>query len=327
MKLFRRRRSQPPKQSTEVSPPTAESAAPAYIDWPVNVCHELELTGSVGKGGKNRTADVELIQEALNEIAPTWGGPEAKLSVTGKCDSQTTKAIKRIQQWHFGKGDGRIDPKKGTHRKIVQILDGFVDIFIAQQPSDATDEASASINKYWISEMQTISVKDMVDQIARALRSDPGKKIKYMVIIGHGAPGLQRVGPGPRDGKHHLVLQEQVDFTAPAKGQEQKLAGGAETELRRLSGGFHPNAVITLGGCTVAGTSNESWGVVDGKNLLKGVSKALGNVYVQAGDTFQYDKQSGIEGTCIRARGDSCWVVTGTGFWGPGDDAEFSAAD
>jgi peptidoglycan hydrolase-like protein with peptidoglycan-binding domain len=71
------------------------------------------IGGSVGKGGRNDPADVEAVQEALNQR----GG--ARLKVDGKYGPQTLKAIEAFQR-QLGKfqPDGLIEPNRGTARAL-----------------------------------------------------------------------------------------------------------------------------------------------------------------------------------------------------------------
>lgn len=60
------------------------------------------ISGSVGKGGDNKEADVKLVQELLKQKGQN-------VSVDGDCGPKTIAAIKAFQQAEFGWQDGRID--------------------------------------------------------------------------------------------------------------------------------------------------------------------------------------------------------------------------
>jgi len=61
------------------------------------------ISGSVGKGGENKAADVKLVQELLKKKGQN-------VAVDGDCGPKTIAAIKAFQQAEFGWQDGRIDP-------------------------------------------------------------------------------------------------------------------------------------------------------------------------------------------------------------------------
>jgi hypothetical protein len=76
------------------------------------------ITASVGRmGGVNRTDDVRTVQNLLNNVPASSGGPTPRLDPDGKCGSLTIGAIQKFQLANFGwKGaDGRVDPNGPTH--------------------------------------------------------------------------------------------------------------------------------------------------------------------------------------------------------------------
>src|SRR5712672_3667063 len=74
----------------------------------------ISLTGSVGSGGRNLRPDVLQIQEALNAIDPSKGGPAPKLAVDGICGHFTITAIGKFQRSVLGWADLRVDPDGPT---------------------------------------------------------------------------------------------------------------------------------------------------------------------------------------------------------------------
>lgn len=93
-------------------PMTASSDAPS--DAP------LAIQFSVGVGGKNLPADVLRIQQALNRVPPTQGGPLPQLVPDSWIGPNTCGAIRNFQTFHFGaaKADGRVDPNQYTITKL-----------------------------------------------------------------------------------------------------------------------------------------------------------------------------------------------------------------
>ena len=88
------------------------------------------IGASVGRGGVNRPADVTIIQNLLNKVAPTSGGPSARLMVDGLCGAKTNEAIRKFQIRHFGPGgaDGRVDPAGRTLAKLNDFDDDALDV-------------------------------------------------------------------------------------------------------------------------------------------------------------------------------------------------------
>lgn len=93
-----------------------------------SVCLEgnnaIMITASVGLKGINLPDDVRKIQEALNKIPPSKGGPTVPLAVTGISDERTWQAIHAFQRHHFGwsGADGKVDPGRQTLAKINEII-------------------------------------------------------------------------------------------------------------------------------------------------------------------------------------------------------------
>ncbi len=81
----------------------------------------VSISGSVGKFGVNRPADVKLIQELLNFIPEPLGGPLVLLVVDGLVGPKTIGAITRLQTARFGRADGRVDPSQKTLALLNQL--------------------------------------------------------------------------------------------------------------------------------------------------------------------------------------------------------------
>jgi len=91
----------------------------------------LKISGSVGTGGMNKTADVRIIQTALNGIPADEGGTTTALKADGIAGTLTRTAITRYQQKNVTIIDGRVDPNGPTIRAMNQSLGGGVDIVTA----------------------------------------------------------------------------------------------------------------------------------------------------------------------------------------------------
>ena len=79
------------------------------------------ISASVGRmGGVNRPPDVKTVQELLNQVPVSDGGPRTPLIENGLCGQDTIDAIQKFQLHHFGwrGADGRVDPGGPTLRKL-----------------------------------------------------------------------------------------------------------------------------------------------------------------------------------------------------------------
>jgi peptidoglycan hydrolase-like protein with peptidoglycan-binding domain len=82
------------------------------------------LTGAVGHGGSNHAKDVRIVQELLNKVPVSWGGPAVPLDVDGLVGEKTKAAIRTFQQNQlstFFAPDGRVDPHKRTIGRLNHI--------------------------------------------------------------------------------------------------------------------------------------------------------------------------------------------------------------
>lgn len=86
------------------------------------------ISAAVGAGGANIPADVRTIQEALNEVGPSRGGPEAPLVADGLIGPLTRTAITRFQRAHVAIVDTRVDPNGPTLAALNAELDAGVDV-------------------------------------------------------------------------------------------------------------------------------------------------------------------------------------------------------
>ena len=77
---------------------------------------QIIIGRSVGFGGANQKADVQLIQKLLNAVPSAKGGPMPTLDLDGLCGPVTCGAIKRFQSQNTGSADGRIDPGQKTEQ-------------------------------------------------------------------------------------------------------------------------------------------------------------------------------------------------------------------
>lgn len=78
------------------------------------------IAAPVGTGGISLPADTKTIQQLLNAVPLTEGGPSPKLRDDGKCDPFTKAAISRFQARQLGwkANDGRVDPNGATLARL-----------------------------------------------------------------------------------------------------------------------------------------------------------------------------------------------------------------
>src|SRR5262245_57306768 len=78
------------------------------------------ITASVGRFGKNLGPDTLTVQQLLNGVSESQGGPKPKLDEDSKCGKLTIGAIQKFQLFHFGWSiaDGRVDPDGPTLQKL-----------------------------------------------------------------------------------------------------------------------------------------------------------------------------------------------------------------
>ena len=79
------------------------------------------ISASVGRmGGKNLPDDVITVQQLLDQVPLSQGGPMPLLEVDGLCGPKTINAIQRFQLHHFGwaGADGRVDTAGPTLAKL-----------------------------------------------------------------------------------------------------------------------------------------------------------------------------------------------------------------
>ena len=102
---------QPEGSGHNAPAPGGEPVAPK--DAPANIKGPLALSGSVGRGGKNKLEEVQAVQTALN------GRAKAGLPVDGKCGAKTIAAIMAFQKTlGFVHPDGLIEPGKKTEQGL-----------------------------------------------------------------------------------------------------------------------------------------------------------------------------------------------------------------
>jgi hypothetical protein len=84
------------------------------------------IKSSVGLGGSNQKTDVVVIQQLLNAVPATKGGPMPTLDTDGKCGPKTCGAIRQFQSKNVGGiADGRVDPGKKTEQALLALLNSL----------------------------------------------------------------------------------------------------------------------------------------------------------------------------------------------------------
>jgi len=85
---------------------------------------EVAISAAVGEKAANRFEDVRTVQDALNQVPTSEGGPDPALKVDGLCWSKTTAAIRKFQKQACGFKwpDGVIAPGKRTHQRLAEFF-------------------------------------------------------------------------------------------------------------------------------------------------------------------------------------------------------------
>lgn len=192
---------------------------------------DRQISGSVGQGGMNRAADVKTIQEMLNEVPPSWGGPTPDLDEDGLCGPKTIAAIRRFQEVQLSTyftPDGRVDLNQRTLKRLNHIWDTSeapgATLNISAEPIDHIRQRTNMV--CWAAAgTMLVSARDKICQPVEAVmrvadRNDPGYGYLNMYENNQGLPpadtgrytraiGL-RVGPAacfPVAGWRNLMQQ------------------------------------------------------------------------------------------------------------------------
>ena len=149
---------------------------------------------------------------------------------------------------------------------------------------------------YTMATVLIASVPDMVNQVIAATNGD---KISRLILMGHGAGGLQGVGCG----EYVNLNSTTPDFLAidPSTGL---LTNNVEPQLNRLVPYFAPGARVSLAGCDVAA-------LPDGPALLERISLALFGTTVEGGKWLQDAMLPGYFGPVLRCTNGFCSTIYG----------------
>lgn len=79
---------------------------------------------STGRRPVNNPEDVKSIQQALNAVPASQGGPANKLQESGSMNELTHQAIKQFQKVQLGFQDGVVDPDKVTIKRLRDLAVG-----------------------------------------------------------------------------------------------------------------------------------------------------------------------------------------------------------
>ena len=188
----------------------------------------------VGRGGANKTNDVQAVQSLLNEVPKPSGGPVSKLTVDGKSGEKTLAAVQRFQRIQLGFQDGLIEPGKTTEARLLEFKD------FSKQPRDGEKIS-------WGSKV-TGAFKKRTLEVAEHLEIDPNYLMAAMAFesaesfspaiknaAGSGATGLIQFMPRTAKGLGtttdklaKMTAVEQLDYVQkhfqPYKGRCKSLS-------------------------------------------------------------------------------------------------------
>jgi hypothetical protein len=168
------------------------------------VIHETRIIFPVGAGvsstGRqaiNDPNDVKAIQDSLNDIRPDDGGPDTPLSVTGRMDDATLRAINQFQLKQFGWHDNVIDPRAKTLRKLNEIrgtplspLDTALNPAPRLVPQNDEHHCWAAALESWL---ERTPLRDQLnqDQLIKEFRAVEDPETDAMTDAGWGAVGVR----------------------------------------------------------------------------------------------------------------------------------------
>lgn len=111
------------------------------------------LGKSVGTGGFNLEEDVRTVQDLLNLVPSSKGGPSSFLNVDGLAFGKTQDAINKFQRMAVGmtSPDGRVDPGGRTLNKLGEFEgNGSKTFRIARfELSDLTGRTASSTDRFY----------------------------------------------------------------------------------------------------------------------------------------------------------------------------------
>ena len=115
----------------------------------------VQITGSVGRGGKNGKADTRKIQKLLNAIYPA-----TLLEVDGQCGAKTVRRVERFQRRFSRRPDGRVDPRGRTLKRL--------------------NAAAPGLQKDWSGDSSKWSEKKKLDSMDRRLRTSTARILQAL---------------------------------------------------------------------------------------------------------------------------------------------------
>jgi hypothetical protein len=165
------------------------------------------ISASVGQNGVNRTPDVITIQQLLNKVPTSSGGPVPPLKVDGLAWSKTNRAISRFQKEYlkFKWPDGRIDPMGKTFQALIAFDESAVFVvhdvrLFGWKPQGDVLEVNGDTPLQWV-----------IDQAV--LRGEKCGGNLILKLMSHGLPGFVQCARGLFQ---HPTLPAKI--TDPTKG-------------------------------------------------------------------------------------------------------------
>ena len=161
---------------------------------------------SVGTGGANKTDDVVVVQDLLNRVPPSSGGPEAPLAVDGLCWHKTESAIRRFQKigCGFQWPDGRIEPGRRTWNELAKYDTPAPVVLPPEQPKCGASAAAgfaptSSQMNFFVGKYAPIPLDAFQRSVARGVfgTSIDLDAVRVVYRKPPGAWGLCIVGPLP----------------------------------------------------------------------------------------------------------------------------------
>ena len=171
------------KSDTTEQKSDAKSAKPDRYEYAPDRYHGHKLSGSVGRGGDNRKADVIAVQNRLRFSAIDTG------SIDGAIGPITLAAIGEFQRHFLRKPDGLIEVGKKTAKELFSGKTEVTSVLLDGKTSDATLESKEQVQPQTVQSQS--SQKD--DDNDRDKDKDDDQKADKSDVSSKGAAQMSRL--------------------------------------------------------------------------------------------------------------------------------------
>ncbi|MCI5150236.1 MAG: polysaccharide deacetylase family protein, partial [Candidatus Electrothrix sp. MAN1_4] len=189
---------------------------------------ETEISGSVGKGGQNRSRDVRIIYALFNKML------SRPLEVSDQCTDELIQAIKDLQRGFMSRPDSRIDVGGRTWRRLTTPAGGTgKSVLLSFDDGPAPTGALHSI----LDTLERHDIKAEFYVLGQEVDSHPAA-VKEIADRGHKVQNHSYTHPNLASLSRSAVRKELEKTQESIK----KAAGGTPTKIRPPygAGGWRP---------------------------------------------------------------------------------------